>query len=162
MIDATTIIDYSFSDFSAGIDSIANAIKSSGWSPDYIVGIVRGGSIPAVFLSHKLNVPVQMVHWNTRDTSKWISNEHNCWVPEDIHEGAQVLIVDDIVDGGDTIKELLDDWQKSIAGLGDLPLQNIRVAAMYYNTAQDVVVDFYHRTIDRNEDPRWIIFPWEA
>ena len=162
MIDATTIIDYSFSDFSAGIDSIANTIKSSGWTPDYIVGIVRGGSIPAVFLSHKLNVPVQMVHWNTRDTSKWISNEHNCWVPEDIHEGAQVLVVDDIVDGGDTIKELLDDWQKSIAGLGDLPLQNIRVAAMYYNTAQDVVVDFYHRTIDRNEDPRWIVFPWEA
>lgn len=161
MIDATTIIDYSYSEFSAGIDSIADAIKSSGWTPDYIVGIVRGGCVPAVYLSHKLKVPLVTVAWNTRDESIF-GNEHNCWIPEDLHEGKQILVVDDIVDGGDTIKELLEDWRSSTAGLGDLPLHNIRIAAMYYNTSQDVNVDFYHRTIDRNEDSRWVIFPWEA
>jgi len=46
--------------------------------------------------------------------------------------------------------------------MGELPVDNLRVAAMYYNTAQDVKVDFYHRTIDRNEDQRWVVFPWEA
>jgi xanthine phosphoribosyltransferase len=102
-----------------------------------------------------------MVAWNTRDTTIF-GKESNCWIPEDIMDGKNILIVDDIVDGGDTIRELLADWQTSVAGLGDLPVDNLRVSAMYYNTAQDVVVNFYHRTIDRNEDSRWVVFPWEA
>ena len=161
MVDATTIIDYSYPEFLSGIDSIAARIEGSGWDPDLIVGIVRGGAVPAVYLSHKLKIPVQMVHWNTRDDTEW-GNESNAWIPEEIAGGLKVLIVDDIVDGGDTIKELLEDWQTSVAGLGKLNTDNIKVAALWYNTAQDVVVDFYHKTVDRNEDQRWVIFPWEA
>lgn len=160
MIDANTIIDYEYNDFRSGIDAIAKAITASGWKPDYIVGIVRGGSVPAVYLSHKLKVPVVMVSWSTRDTT-FFGKESNYWIPEDIHNGKKVLVVDDIVDGGDTIRELLEDWNKSTAGLGNLPVDNLRVAAMYYNTAQDVKVDFYHREIDRDVDYRWIHFPWE-
>ena len=161
MVDATAIIDYTYSDFVDGIKSITKQIEESDFLPDLIVGIVRGGGVPAVYLSHRLKVPVQMVHWNTRDDTEW-GNEHNAWVPEEIQGGLKVLIVDDIVDGGDTIKELLEDWQQSVAGLGKLNTDNIKVAAMWYNTAQDVVVDFYHKTVDRNEDQRWVIFPWEA
>lgn len=161
MVDATTIIDYSYSDFCAGIDSIANAVKSSGWTPDYIVGIVRGGAVPAVYLSHKLKVPLVAVSWSTRDTSIY-GRESNCWIPEDIMEGKKILIVDDIVDGGDTIRELLEDWQKSVAGLGKLNTDNVKIAAMWFNPSQDVNVDFYHNIVDRTEDQRWVVFPWEA
>lgn len=161
MVDATSVIDYSYSDFCDGIKRIAEQVEASGFEPDAIVGIVRGGAIPAVHLSHRLKIPVQMVHWNTRDETGW-GNEHNCWLPEEIMGGTKVLIVDDIVDGGDTIKELLDDWQTSVAGLGKLNKDNIRIAAMWYNTAQDINVDFFHKTVDRNEDQRWVIFPWEA
>jgi len=160
-VDATTIIDYSYTDFRAGVDHIAAAIKDSGWTPDLIVGIVRGGAVPAVHLSHKLKVPVQMVHWSSRDNTEH-GNESNCWVPEDIMNGTKVLVVDDIVDGGDTIKELLADWQTSVAGMGNLPVDNIRICSMIYNTAQDVRPHFFHREIDRNEDKRWVVFPWEA
>jgi len=160
--EVSSVIIYSYYDFQEGIDNIAKQIEQSEFKPDVIVGIVRGGSVPAVYLSHRLKIPVQMVHWNTRDSSKW-GNESNCWIPEGIiDDGLKVLLVDDIVDGGDTIRELLADWQTSIAGVGNLPLQNIRIAAMFYNTAQDVTPDFYHQTVDRNQDQRWIIFPWEA
>lgn len=161
MVDATAIIDYTYDEFVDGVKSITKQIEESDFLPDLIVGIVRGGGVPAVYLSHRLKVPVQMVHWNTRDDTEW-GNEHNAWVPEEIQGGLKVLVVDDIVDGGDTIKELLEDWQLSVAGLGKLNTDNIKVAAMWYNTAQDVVVDFYHKTVDRNEDQRWVIFPWEA
>ena len=161
MVDATTIIDYSYPDFHTGIDSIANAVRLSGWAPDYIVGIVRGGLVPAVYLSHKLKVPLVTVAWNMRDTTIF-GRESNSWIPEDLHEGKNILIVDDIVDGGDTIRTLIEDWEQSTAVLGRLPLQNIRIAAMYYNTAQGVNVDFYHHTIDRSFDQRWIHFPWEG
>ena len=161
-VDATTIIDYSYSDFCDGINRIAKQIEESDFTPDYVVGIVRGGAIPATHLSHKLKLPVVMVHWSTRDKFDFVSNETNCWIPEDLHNGTRVLVVDDIVDGGDTIKELLEDWHSSTQGMGDLPVENLRVAAMYYNTSQDVTVDYYHRAIDRNEDKRWVIFPWET
>lgn len=161
MVDATTIIDYSYDDFRAGIEHIAHTVDASDFEPDFLVGIVRGGCVPAVYLSHKLKLPVHMVHWNTRDNTGW-GNEHNCWIPEEIMGGAKVLIVDDIVDGGDTIKELLEDWQTAVAGMGELNKDNIRVAAMIYNISQEVTVDFYHRTVDRNEDKRWFHFPWEG
>lgn len=158
MLDATTIIDYDYNDFRDGIAAVAEAVSASGWTPDYIVGIVRGGAVPAVYLSHRLKIPVVMVSWSTRDN--FLERESNCWIPEDIVDGKKVLIVDDIVDGGDTIRELLEDWQKSVRA--PLNKDNIKIVAMWYNTAQDIVVDFYHKTIDRNEDSRWIIFPWEA
>lgn len=161
MVDATSIIDYSYSDFRDGIETIAKQVEASGFEPNCIIGIVRGGSVPAVYLSHRLKVPVQMVHWNTRDDTEW-GNESNWWIPEEIHGGLKVLIVDDIVDGGDTIRELLADWQTSVAGMGNLPVDNIRIASMIYNTAQDVTPHFFHQTINRNEDQRWVIFPWEA
>lgn len=159
MVDATSIIDYSYNDFRDGIDSIVRQVKDSGYEPDYIVGVVRGGSIPAVYLSHQLKIPVVMVAWNTRDNTIF-GNESNCWIPEDILNGKKILVVDDIVDGGETIKELLADWNKTVKE--PLPVDNIRICAMIYNTSQDVKVDFYDRWLDRNQDPRWVIFPWEA
>lgn len=159
MVDATSVIDYTFPEFRDGIQTIAKQIQDSGFAPDYLVGIVRGGSVPAVYLSHKLKIPVVMVAWNTRDSTEF-GKESITWIPEDLLKGKRVIIVDDIVDGGHTIKELLEDWQKSV--VEPVPQENIRVAAMWYNTTQDVAVDFYHKTIDRNEDPRWIIFDWEA
>lgn len=159
MVDPTALIEYTYEDFVDGITYIADAVEQSGFEPDCIVGIVRGGSVPAVYLSHRLKIPVVMVSWNTRDDTVF-GNESNTWIPEEINGGRKVLLVDDIVDGGETIKELLDDWNRSIAA--DLNTDNIRVASMYYNTAQDVAVDFYHRVVDRDVDQRWVIFPWEA
>jgi hypoxanthine phosphoribosyltransferase len=161
MSEVPSVIIYSQNDFLEGIDDIVKQIQQSEFKPDIIVGIVRGGSVPAVYLSHRLKIPVQMVHWNTRDSSKW-GNESNCWIPEQMMDGLKVLLVDDIVDGGDTIRELLADWQTSVAGMGQLPVDNIRISSMIYNTAQSVRPHFYHQTIDREQDQRWVIFPWEA
>lgn len=160
--EVSSVIIYSYYDFQEGIEDIVKQIGESEFKPDLIVGIVRGGSVPAVYLSHRLKIPVQMVHWNTRDSSKW-GNESNCWIPDEIiNNGLKVLLVDDIIDGGDTIRELLADWQTAVAGVGNLPVDNIRICSMIYNTAQDVTPHFYHQTIDRIEDQRWVIFPWEA
>ena len=57
--------------------------------------------------------------------------------------------------------ELFTSWQNNNGGK-KIPLQNIRIAAMYYNVAQPIKVDYYHRTINRDADDRYIIFPWEV
>lgn len=158
-LDATNIIDYDQITFLEAIDDLVKQIKSVNWKPDYIVGIVRGGAVPAVYLSHKLKIPVQMIHWSSRDDLN-CGNESNCFIPEDINCGKRILLVDDIVDGGDTIREILADWDSSIRQA--LVVENIRIAALVYNTAQDTKVDFFHTKVDRNEDNRWFVFPWEA
>lgn len=142
------------------IHSITKQIKESDFEPDYIVGIVRGGAIPAVLLSHKLNLPVHMLHWSTRDVdSSVVCNEMNCWIPEDILNGKKVLIVEDIIDSGKTILEILQDWQRSIHK--ELPLTNIRICSIVYNESQKVSVDFFYEKIDRNTNTDWYVFPWE-
>lgn len=159
----STIIEYSQKNFVFGIDKIVAYIKADRWEPDYIVGLVRGGAVPAVYLSHKLKVPVQMIRWNTRDETNWENDSASgiaAQIPLDINcNGKKILLVDDIVDGGDTINEVLTDWNKACSG--DLNLDNIRVCAMVYNIAQTVKVDYYDVQIDRNQDKRWVVFPWE-
>lgn len=150
---------YTFEDLQYGIESIALQIKAQAWIPDYIVGIVRGGAVPAVMLSHKLDIPVVMVQWSTRDNMV-AQNEHNSWIPEDILLEKRVLIIDDIVDNGTTVQQLLDSWEKAIPG--KLPDKAIRIASLIYNKSQPVHVDYYHKMIDRNEDKRWVSFPWEC
>ena len=47
MADSTSIIDFTHEEFIRGIKRIAAYVKASDFEPDYIVGIVRGGAVPA-------------------------------------------------------------------------------------------------------------------
>lgn len=158
-LDSTAIIDYDYVTFRAAIADIASQVKMSDFEPDYIVGIVRGGAIPAVYLSHALNIPVVMLHWSSRDNQVG-GNESNCWIPQDLLDGKCVLLVDDIVDGGETVRQIIEDWGNSVRD--ELPLRNVKVASLVYNTRQDVSVDFYHTEVDRDADKRWFVFDWEV
>ena len=50
---------------------ICAKIEADGFKPDVIVGISRGGLIPGVMISHKLNIPFKPVHASTRDFPHW-------------------------------------------------------------------------------------------
>ena len=159
MIDATNLIIYDHERFMKEIADITQQVKNDTWKPDYIVGIVRGGAVPATYLSHSLKIPVVMVAWSARDNMHG-GNESNCWIPEDINCGMRVLLVDDIVDGGDTVRELIADWQKS--SLHDLVTANIRIASLVANEAQETAVAYAGTRINRNDEPRWFVFEWEG
>ena len=50
---------------------ICEKIAEDNFKPDVIVGISRGGLIPGVMISHKLNIPFKPVHASTRDFPHW-------------------------------------------------------------------------------------------
>jgi hypoxanthine phosphoribosyltransferase len=160
MVDATTIIEYTHPEFEQGIKAITKQIEEDDFEADYLIGIARGGCVPGVYLSHSLRKPIMMIQWNTRDDNPF-GNDYPTWLPRDLLSDKKVIIIDDIVDGGTTLMELFTSWQGTVGGK-KIPLQNIRIAAMYYNIAQDIKVDYYHRTINRDADDRWIVFHWEA
>lgn len=74
----------SWEDIDDAVTSIAHRIKISGIEINAIAGIPRGGMIPAIMLSHKMNIPFNLM---------WSLVQGN------------VLIVDDICDSGETLKK---------------------------------------------------------
>ena len=122
------------------VAKIARNVLVGEWKPDYIVGIVRGGLIPAVMLSQYLNTPMHTLNVSLRDGE---GGESNLWMAEDalgpnsrerfienpvdvagILEAASdllenggtyknILIVDDINDQGTTLNWIMKDWRES-------------------------------------------------
>lgn len=151
------LIKYKRKDFDRDIDALVEKIKKSKIEFNYIVALSRGGLIPGVVLSHRLNLRLVTVDWSTRDGG---DKESNCWIPEDICYGKKVLVVDDIIDSGEALKSLFSDWDSSVNF--KLNYENIFIAALIYNKDQSIVPTFYGTKISRKKTPEWFEFWWEA
>jgi len=142
---------------------IASQIRKSNWRPDYIVGLTRGGLVPAVLLSHELDVPCETLKVALRDGEE---QESNYWMAQDAYDGKKILIVDDINDTGETLLWIQEDWQR-----GCLPYNpnwdtvwgdNVRVAVLHDNMPSKFQnVTYVASEINKNKDPQWIVYPWE-
>jgi xanthine phosphoribosyltransferase len=137
---------YSYEDFNQGINYIAEDIKADKFKFDYIIGIARGGLIPATVLAYRFKKPIILIEWSYRDSGvRNISAE-----AYEIIQSKPVLIVDDILDSGLTIK-----------GLSPF-ICNYKTAALIYNIGQEVKCDFFHKSIDREKMKEWVTFWWDT
>jgi hypoxanthine phosphoribosyltransferase len=130
--------------------------------PDYIVGLSRGGLIPAVMLSHMTDIPLFPVKYSSKSGHGDNKNHDNHlpFFPMEYESGAMrgfvsptLLVVDDISDSGKTLREVIDFYRNE--------QHTVYSAALYYKELSTPVVepDIYWRKIP--EDGPWIIFPWE-
>ncbi len=138
---------------------IARQLQESRFYPEYIIGIARGGSVPAIMLSHYLNVPVKTLHLSLRDHTS--SQSIDSTITQDIIDNHAILIVDDINDTGNTINQLKRNWMTSRLGIMMQFHDTIRFASLVNNVRSDAEVDYSALSIDRQEDDAWIVFPWE-
>ena len=54
-------------DFVAAIHTLAAQLRADAdWTPDFIIGIGRGGLVPAVFLSHAIGLPTLSVDYSSQ------------------------------------------------------------------------------------------------
>jgi hypoxanthine phosphoribosyltransferase len=155
-------------------NKLAIDIFKSDYKPDYIVGINRGGIIPAVMLSHILEVPMYTLKVTLRDGVEE-DCDHNLWMSEEAigygkmgcleDEKTNILIVDDINDSGATYQWIQQDWQGSC--LPKLPEwnqvwgHNVRYAVLVNNLSSKESADYAAMEINKADDPSWIVFPWE-
>ena len=145
---------YTWSDFDNDILDISKQLQDAEWVPDYIVGVKRGGLIPAVKLSHIFNKPLIMMSCQLRDSN---DKEVRLYEVEEISNDKKVLIVDDICDSGITMSQIILKFYSN-----GFNIDNIKTSSLLYNKSQKFVVDYYAKNIDRSTDKRWIIFPWET
>jgi len=174
---------YSWEDIERQCQSIVNQIARDEWRPNYVVGITRGGNVPATIISHMLKVRCEALKVALRDGSEC---ESNCWMSEDafgvvgeydqedlksrwdIDLRKNILIVDDINDTGDTLKWIQQDWQSTCFpneeyAWGSIWERNVRFAVLTNNVVSDFdAISYYATEINKQENSQWIVYPWEC
>lgn len=170
-------IYYSWQDIENQTQEILRQLQRDAWRPDYVVGLTRGGLVPANLISQYLEVPMECLKVSLRDSEH--GPESNLWMAEDafgypVYDAMcsgngrkRILIVDDINDSGATLNWIKQDWQS-----GCLPDDerwtevwgnNVRVAALVDNEASKSELKISYSAINLNkaEEDVWIVFPWE-
>jgi uncharacterized protein len=137
------------------VRALAQLLKEEDWQPDFIVGIGRGGLVPAVFLSHATGIALLSVDHSSKVPT--FGDELLTKLADKTKEGISLLIVDDINDSGRTLKYLRSAFLKA-GGIA----AHLRVAVLINNISSIETVDYWARRIDRKQEQRWFVFPWEA
>jgi uncharacterized protein len=144
-----------YPEFVADVQAVAAALEGDGWKPDHIVGIGRGGLVPAAYLSHRTGISLLSVDYSSGVPS--FAEELMEKLATATRDGRTILLMDDINDSGGTIEAL----RKSLVDHG-ADEACVRVAVLIDNVRSAARVDYRSRTIDRSTDKRWFVFPWEA
>lgn len=126
-------------------------IRKSGFMPDVIVGVSRGGWAPARVLSDLLNNPnLANVRAEFYLGVAETKSEPTLTQPVSVSvAGKKVLIVDEIADTGKSLKLVKEHITQEGA-------TQVKVATVYYKPWSIILPDYYER-----ETSRWIVFPWE-
>lgn len=158
----------SWDEFQGLVGKICRDIANSDWRPDYIVGITRGGLLPAVMISQYFDIPCETLKVSLRDHGGENPTESNLWMAEDAFNGKNILIVDDINDTGATINWIINDWPDSCYPndphwQDDVWNVNVRFATVFDNLASDALLrmDYVGEEVNKAENPVWIEFPFE-
>ncbi|PJJ55750.1 phosphoribosyltransferase [Compostimonas suwonensis] len=140
-------------DFATASRDLARTVLASGFAPDVVIAIARGGLLLAGAISYALG---------TKNCGS-INVEFYTGVDERLPEpvlsapmldapalaGKRVLIVDDVSDSGETLALVVRLLRESA--------DEVRTATLYTKPRTILVPDFTWRTTDR-----WIVFPWSA
>ena len=109
----------SWDDISEAVDLLCNKIKTDLPEIDSVHGLARGGLIPAAMVSHNLGLP---------------------YLPYIL---PNTLVIDDICDSGETLKD----------GPG------VYTGVLYYKPHTSCFIPSIYSHLHKGDE--WIIFPWE-
>ena len=141
---------------------IAQQIADSGWIPDLIVAIARGGMLPAGAISYALGVKVNgaiNVEFYTGVGKTMLEPEIlEPYMDISSLEGKRVLIVDDVADSGKTLKLIMDLITKEGLSMGSATAKmDARSATIYLKPTSIIKPDYVFKQTDK-----WINFPWSV
>ena len=133
--------------YNKAINKIAEYFKDDKF--DVIIGLTRGGLVPAVHLSHKLNIPIlpfnpHLLHANGEEREK---------IELPISSGItrRILVIDEISDTGKTLSKCTKFFGKK---------GYIITTAVVYTNKQTTIFKPDFSVLDSQK--KWVVFPWEC
>ena len=139
---------YSYDEFKIDVNILAKEIKR--YNPDVILAVARGGMTLGHFLAEALEMrdlyTINSIHY---DETKKLDTIDVFNVP-DLNRAKKVVIVDDIIDSGETMIEI-----KKVL-LKKYPSLELKVASIFYKNKALLRPDF-----STKEATEWIEFFWD-
>jgi len=142
-----------YDQFGQGIRELAHQVADSGFEPDILLGIARGGLVPAGALAYALdckNLFTISVEFYTGVDARL---EVPVMLPPFLNahdlDAAKVLVVDDVADTGKTLELVHQFCSGHVA--------EARTAVLYEKPRSIIKADFAWRRTDR-----WVNFPWSS
>lgn len=148
---------YSWEDYIRLNEKLVATVAKSGWEFDSILCLSRGGMRPGDFFSRVYDMPLAIL-----STSSYREAKGTVQGGLDIAEcvtgvaklTGRVLLVDDMVDSGKTIKEVMDVLKQRYPEITE-----IRVAVLWYKSHSVLKPDWY---VEYLPDNPWIHQPFEC
>lgn len=139
--------------YGTAIRELATQIANDGYQADIILGIARGGLIPAGSLGYALSIKNTYV----MNVEYYTGVEERLDVPVILPpylelvdlEGSQILIVDDVADTGHTLAKVHEFVSGKVGAA--------RTAVLFEKPPSVIKSDYVWRRTDR-----WINFPWSS
>jgi hypothetical protein len=136
----------------SSLHKLASKIGDSRYEPEIIVGIARGGWVVARILSDLLGVK-DVASLKIKFYKGLDDRERRPTITQPISEspeGKNILMVDDVVDTGESIivarKHVMDHGAKVV-----------KVATIHMKPWSKIIPDYY---VSCTED--WVMYPWEV
>ncbi len=143
---------YSWQDIENMCINIVKQMYKDDFYPDYILGLTRGGNIPASIISNMMDIPCEAMKVSFRnddrvDSNHWLSN---------LSVDKKILIVDDINDSGATFKWIWEDWK-----LDDIT-HKVKFAVLTENLSSNFGdVNYHVHEVNKADKDIWLVYPWE-
>lgn len=140
-----------FDDISNYAYQTAIKIRKSGWRPDAIVGVARGGWVNARLQCDLLGVKdlysVKVDHWGVTATKDGKA-KLTCLLTGDV-EGKEVLVIDDITDTGESLTMAVEHVKEQGPA-------RVKSATLMHIAGSKFVPDYFGVEVSW----AWEIFPW--
>jgi len=131
---------------------LANKIQGDGYKPDVIIGIARGGLVPARILSDVLETPelaiIQIEYYVSIAQTRQEPILKRSLLTQITEKKA--LLVDDVSDTGKSLQLAKNHLQQQDA-------KEIKTATLYAKPQTITKPDYYEK-----QTSHWIVFPWDA
>jgi hypoxanthine phosphoribosyltransferase len=151
LMDKAEFIMPSLNDIDKMISKLTQMIKKSGFKPDILLGVSRGGLIPVAILSDKLGVESDVVGVKYYSGVKETKEKPKITQPISYNVSEKrVLIVDDVADLGSSLQLVKEYVQEKGA-------REVRICTLHYKPWSLVKPEYF---VEQTE--AWIIYPWEV
>ena len=144
-----TIINYDVINFLT--KTLALRFKLNSRDFTHVIGIARGGLVPATIMSHMFDA--DLLTYNVKSYKGKRHGEFKILQDIDLDalpENSKILVIDDICDSGKTFTKVKD--------LIGTKLKFVRYAALFTKKGSKSVIDHYGVEV---KDDNWLVFPWE-